>query len=190
MGYRDQLQDVLPLILIEPALARAQIVLHAGQQSPRATCSNGGIAGRAAAPASPNARAPAIRICGCLLLARYVRQSGDASVLGETTHYLEARAVPQGDDTALVMPRPSRDFGDVYDIVSARSATRWRGSAPTACRCSRPATGTTASTHSGRKGIGTSVWMGFLFFDVLDGFCSAGAIATGRSLRRDLRTGA
>ena len=31
-GYRDQLQDVLPLTFIEPRLTRAQIVLHAGQQ--------------------------------------------------------------------------------------------------------------------------------------------------------------
>ena len=31
-GFRDQLQDVLPLVLLEPRLARAQIVLHASQQ--------------------------------------------------------------------------------------------------------------------------------------------------------------
>ena len=31
-GYRDQLQDVLPLTLLEPRLTRAQIVLHASQQ--------------------------------------------------------------------------------------------------------------------------------------------------------------
>ena len=31
-GYRDQLQDVLPLTLLEPRLTRAQIVLHATQQ--------------------------------------------------------------------------------------------------------------------------------------------------------------
>ena len=33
-GFRDQLQDVLPLIPSDPELARRQILLHAGQQFP------------------------------------------------------------------------------------------------------------------------------------------------------------
>ena len=37
-AIRDQLQDVLPLILIEPRLTRAQIVLHAASSSSKATC--------------------------------------------------------------------------------------------------------------------------------------------------------
>ncbi len=94
-GYRDQLQDVLPLILLEPRLARAQIVLHAASSSSKATCSNGGIAPPTAARASASEPRRATRISGCpTCSARYVAQTGDLSVLDEATPYLEGAAVP------------------------------------------------------------------------------------------------
>src|ERR1019366_4946783 len=137
------LQDVLPLILTEPRLARAQIVLHAGQQFPegdvlkwwhRAPGGGTGVAQRTRA-SDPHLWLPYV-------LARYVRQTGDASVLDELAAYLEAPAVPEGQDTVLVMPRPSREAGDWNDGIDAL----------------------------GGKGRGTSVWMGFFFYNILDGF--------------------
>ena len=97
VGFRDQLQDVLPLILIEPRLARAQIVLHAGQQFlegdvlkwwHRGPGGATGVAQRTKA-SDPHLWLPYV-------LARYVRQSGDASVLDEVAPYLEGAEVPAG----------------------------------------------------------------------------------------------
>src|SRR6202035_1919966 len=76
-GYRDQVQDVLPLILIEPHLTRAQIVLHAGQQFlegdvlkwwHRAHTGGTGIGQRSTAIA--------LRLWLPYVLARYVAQTG------------------------------------------------------------------------------------------------------------------
>jgi cyclic beta-1,2-glucan synthetase len=171
VGYRDQLQDVLPLIVIEPALARAQIVLHASQQFPegdvlkwwhRAPGGGTGVAQRTRA-SDPHLWLPYV-------LARYVRQSGDASVLEELTNYLEAPAVPKGNDTALVMPRPSREIGDVYE--HAQRAIRYTLDRLGANGLPLLEAGdwNDGIDALGRKGIGTSVWMGFFFFNVLDGF--------------------
>ena len=75
---------MLPLIFTEPRLARAQIVLHAGQQFPegdvlkwwhRAPGGGTGVAQRTRA-SDPHLWLPYV-------LARYVRQTGDASVLDE-----------------------------------------------------------------------------------------------------------
>src|ERR1019366_9198533 len=49
------------------------------------------------------------------VLARYVGGSGDASVLDEVVTYLEAPLAPEGEDTWIVTPRPSRESGDVYE---------------------------------------------------------------------------
>ena len=118
---------------------------------------------RTAAPASASAPRRATRICGCPMCSRAMsRQTGDASVLDEIRPYLEGPAVPEHEDTWIVIPRAvARDRRRLRTLRAARSTTRCGISARTACRCSAPATGTTASTRWAGRGVGTSVWMGF-----------------------------
>ena len=115
-GYRDQLQDVLPLIVIEPRLTRAQIVLHAGQQFLEGDvlkwwhrAPNGGTGiGQRTKASDPHLWLPYV-------LARYVAQTGDRTVLDVVVPYLEAPHVPEHEDTLVVASRPSREVGDVYE---------------------------------------------------------------------------
>ena len=143
-GYRDQLQDVLPLILIEPRLARAQIVLHASQQFRegdvlkwwhRAPDGGTGLGQRTKA-SDPHLWLPYV-------LARYVRQQGDAGVLDVTTPYLEGEAVPEHEETWIVdSARLARD-GDrlrtraARHRVHARPYRRKRPAAPARGRLER-----------------------------------------------------
>ena len=171
VGFRDQLQDVLPLILIEPRLARAQIVLHAGQQFlegdvlkwwHRGPGGATGVAQRTKA-SDPHLWLPYV-------LARYVRQSGDASVLDEVAPYLEGAEVPPGEDAWIVTPRPSRESGDVYE--HCRRAIEYTLNRIGANGLPLLGAGdwNDGIDDLGRKGRGTSVWMGFFYFDVLSGF--------------------
>jgi cyclic beta-1,2-glucan synthetase len=115
-GFRDQLQDVIPLIFHDARLARQQIVLHAGQQFPEgdvlkwwhsAPAGGTGLGQRTRA-SDPHLWLPYV-------VSRYVAATGDKGVLAELIPYLDGPAVPRGTDTALVAPRPSREIGDVYD---------------------------------------------------------------------------
>ena len=115
-GYRDQLQDVLPLVLLEPRLSRAQIVLHARQQFRegdvlkwwhRAPGGGTGLGQRTKA-SDPHLWLPYV-------LARYVSESGDRTVLDETTPFLEGEAVPAREETWIVIPRASRESATVYE---------------------------------------------------------------------------
>ena len=49
------------------------------------------------------------------VLARYVRESGDRTVLDETTPFLEGEAVPAREETWIVIPRASRESATVYE---------------------------------------------------------------------------
>ena len=79
----------------------------------KATCSNGGTArpnggtglGQRTKASDPHLWLPYV-------LARYVRQSGDASVLDVTTPYLEGQAVPENEETWIVVPHRLAGYGD------------------------------------------------------------------------------
>ncbi len=171
VGFRDQLQDVLPLILLEPRLARAQIVLHAGQQFlegdvlkwwHRGPNGGTGVAQRTKA-SDPHLWLPYV-------LSRYVSQSGDASVLDEVTPYLEAPEVPEHDDTLLVTPRPSLETDDVYAHAKRGIEYTLRHLGANGLPLLGAGDWNDGIDALGREGRGTSVWMGFFFFDVLAGF--------------------
>ena len=170
-GYRDQLQDVLPLALIEPRLTRAQIVLHAGQQFiegdvlkwwHRAPNGSTGLGQRTKA-SDPHLWLPYV-------LARYVRETGDRGVLDEIVPYLEGPAVPEHEDTWIVTPRPSREIGDVYEHCRRAIEYTLRHLGANGLPLLGAGDWNDGIDALGRRGIGTSVWMGFFFFNVLDGF--------------------
>ena len=170
-GYRDQLQDVLPLVLLEPRLARAQIVLHASQQFRegdvlkwwhRAPNGATGLGQRTKA-SDPHLWLPYV-------LARYVRQLGDASVLDESTPFLEGEAVPEHEDTWIVIPRVSRETATVYEHARLAIDYTLRFLGQNGLPLLRAGDWNDGIDVLGRRDIGTSVWMGFFLANVLEGF--------------------
>ena len=170
-GYRDQLQDVLPLTLLEPRLTRAQIVLHASQQFRegdvlkwwhRAPGGGTGLGQRTKA-SDPHLWLPYV-------LARYVRESGDRTVLDEVTPFLEAEAVPAHEDTWIVIPRVSRESATVYEHARLSIAFALEHLGANGLPLLRAGDWNDGIDALGRREIGTSVWMGFFLANVLDGF--------------------
>jgi cyclic beta-1,2-glucan synthetase len=170
-GYRDQLQDVLPLILLEPRLARAQIVLHASQQFREGDvlkwwhrAPNGGTGlGQRTKASDPHLWLPYV-------LARYVREHGDSSVLDESTSFLEGEAVPEHEDTWIVIPRVSRETATVYEHARLAIEFTLRYLGQNGLPLLRAGDWNDGIDVLGRLGVGTSVWMGFFLANVLDGF--------------------
>ena len=115
-GFRDQLQDVLPLFALHPKLARRQILLHASQQflegdvlqwwHPAATGGTG-LAARNRA-SDPHLWLPYVTC-------RYVAQTGDRAILDERTRFLEGPSIPPGAEGINFVPRPSREDASLYE---------------------------------------------------------------------------
>jgi cyclic beta-1,2-glucan synthetase len=170
-GFRDQLQDVLPLLFHDPALARRQILLHAGKQFLEGDVlawwhpSKGGLPGLGA-----RGRASDVHLWLPYVVAHYVRATGDRALLDEPAPFLEGAAVPRGQDGMVLSPRVSRDTATVYEHCRraiARTLAR-RGSH------GLPLLGSgdwnDALDRVGRAGRGESVWLGFFLHDVLLAF--------------------
>lgn len=109
-GYRDQLQDVLPLVHLAPARARAQILLHAAHQYiegdackwwHRAPNGGTGLADRTHS-SDPHLWLPYVTI-------RYVKGTGDVAVLDAVENFLEANLVPTDQEGEATVPLRSRD---------------------------------------------------------------------------------
>ena len=79
-GFRNQLQDVMALLLSRPDMAREHILRAAGRRSRKVTSSIGGTSPRAGASelAAPTPSAVAPYVVG-----EYVRTTGDSGVLDE-----------------------------------------------------------------------------------------------------------
>jgi len=152
-------------------LARAQIVLHAGQQFREGDvlkwwhrAPNGGTGlGQRTKASDPHLWLPYV-------LARYVGQQGDQSVLDETTPFLEADAVPEHEDTWIVIPRASRETATVYEHARLAIAYTLEHLGENGLPLLRAGDWNDGIDVLGRLGIGTSVWMGFFLANVLDGF--------------------
>ena len=170
-GFRDQLQDVLPLLLIDPQTAREQILRHASQQLLQGdvvhwwhpTPAGGtGFAARTRA-SDPQAWLP-------YLTAQYVIATGDAGILDHATPFLEGPPIPHGAEGLGFAPRPSAERASLFEhcrrAIDYTLARRGRHGLPLI------GTGdwNDALDRIGHHGRGESVWLGFFLHRVLVDF--------------------
>ncbi len=167
-GYRDQLQDVIPLVHLAPERARAQILLHAAHQYiegdaakwwHRAPNGGTGLADRTCA-SDPHLWLPYVTI-------RYLRGTGDESILDCVEPFLEAGPVPKGQEGEATVPLRSRDKDTLLGhCARAIDYTLARFGAH-----GLPLMGTgdwdDGMDLVGAQGRGESVWMGFFLHGVL-----------------------
>ena len=108
-GFRDQLQDTVNLIWVDPALARKQIILHASQQFIQGdvfhwffTLVDGRTAFSCRSHASDN---PVWLAWG---VAEYIRTTGDESILDEMTSYVVS------EFPFAKLPKNKQGWGHLY----------------------------------------------------------------------------
>jgi cyclic beta-1,2-glucan synthetase len=173
-GFRDQLQDSVNLLWMDPALARRQIRLHASQQFPEGDVvhwfhllQDGRTGFAARTHASDNL------LWLAWAVAEYVTATGDQSLLDERTPYLEAEQplppLPAGKHGMGFNPLRSSRADSVYrhamkaiDLVLDRRMGAH----------GLPLIGTgdwnDGLDEIGSQGRGESVWLGFFLYYILD----------------------
>lgn len=170
-GYRDHLQDVMPLAATHPDLCRQQILLHGAQQFLEGdvlqwwhVAANGetGIGARN--------QTSDIMLWLPYLTLHYCKVTGDDTIWNETLHFLEGTPIPAAMEGIVSVPLRSRERASLY----------------THCRLAIDRVLSHIGEHGlpligsgdwndaldaiGRKGRGESVWLGFFLYGVLRDF--------------------
>jgi cyclic beta-1,2-glucan synthetase len=186
-GFRDQLQDVLPLIPLRPELARKQILLHAAQQFPEGdimqwwhqSWENKTGLGMRNYASDPHLWLP-------YLVVHYLRGTGDYKILDEIIPFLEGKPIPRGQEGYVFAPRPSKDADTLYGhcLRAVNLTLRRCGSHG----LPRMGTGDWNDGLSavGPKKKGESVWLGFFLYHVLTGFADLAGRKEGEAARERL----
>ena len=172
-GFRDQLQDTVNLMWVDPALARKQIILHASQQFIEGdvchwffTLTDGRTAFACRSHASDNLLWLAWGVV------EYINATGDESVLNEMTSYVTS------ENPFQPLPKNKSGWGDLYHR-STRADSVYR-------HCLRaidlvldkrmgknglPLIGTgdwnDGLDEIGSEGRGESVWLGLFLYHIL-----------------------
>jgi cyclic beta-1,2-glucan synthetase len=175
-GFRDQLQDTVNLIWVDPALARAQLKLHAAQQFPEGDtahwffCQQDGRSGfLSRSHASDN-----------LLwlgwgVAEYIRMTGDMTLLDEPVNYLKAETplpgLPDGKHGMAFYPLRSPKSDPIYaHVLRAFDCVLEKRMGPNGLPLIGTGDWNDGLDEIGAQGRGESVWLGFFLVYILKNF--------------------
>ncbi len=172
-GFRDQLQDAVNLLWVDPSLARRQILLHAAHQFLEGdvfhwffTLTDGRTAFACRSHASDN---PLWLVWG---VAEYLKATGDASILDEMVSYVVS------ENPFAPLPKNKQGWGGLYQR-STRADAVYRHCLKSLDlvlerrmgRHGLPLMGTgdwnDGLDEIGSEGNGESVWLGFFLHYIL-----------------------
>ncbi len=165
-GFRDQLQDVLSLLHSRPDLVKQQILLSGSRQF-----HEGDVQHWWHPPMGRGVRTTCSDDYLWLpyVVSRYVKHTGDESILDENIKFIEGRILNPGEESNYEMPGVSEQAASLYEhcMRAIQHGLRYGSHG-------LPLMGSgdwnDGMDKVGNEGKGESVWLAFFLYDVLTRF--------------------
>jgi len=162
-GFRDQLQDVLALLVVAPNMAREQILLHASRQFLEGDVQHWWmpISGKGV-----RSRCSDDFLWLPYVLCRYLETTGDTSILDEHIAFIEGPELSPNEKDAYFQPSTSQKSATIYQHCTRaldRSLTVGQHGIPLILS----GDWNDGMNRVGLEGKGESVWLGWFLCDIL-----------------------
>ncbi len=165
-GFRDQLQDSMALLYVDPELTRKQILLHASKQF-----EEGDVLHWWHPPTGRGIRSKITddRLWLPYVTDHYLRVTGDSDILNEEVPYITARSLEDNEHEVYLTPQVTEKKGSLYEhCYRAIDISLQFG------QHGLPLIGAgdwnDGMNRVGEEGRGESVWLGFFIYSTLQRF--------------------
>jgi cyclic beta-1,2-glucan synthetase len=166
-GFRDQLQDTLAFLMHDPHLAREQILNAASRQFPEGDVQHWWLP-RTGAGVRTMISDDVVWLA--YAVDRYVRVTGDESLLAEQVPYIEGEPLEPGQHDSFFTPEVTEDTATIYEHCARALDLAIQRTSEAGLPLILGGDWNDGMNRVGEGGRGESVWLGWFLLKTLGNF--------------------